>query len=150
MTAYEIPSTLPNDPEASLPPLLTPFWQLRPAAVTFGRFVKMFHEGAIVSLYEGQIRFIRPDLDASEPNAHVIEKYNVSFAQHPRIRGVTHLHCSSSPHVHKALSGRACSQRSAYSGFLPCTTRKRQHVLGQWLSRRPQSQKTTTVKVVQL
>jgi hypothetical protein len=91
MTAYEIPSTLPSDPEANLPPLLTPFWQLRPVAVTFGRLVKMFHEGAIVSLYEGQIRFIRPDLDASEPNAHVIEKYNVSFTLHPWIRGVTHL-----------------------------------------------------------
>ncbi|KAG2140787.1 hypothetical protein BD769DRAFT_1383959 [Suillus cothurnatus] len=42
----------------------------------FGRFVKIIHEGAIVSLYEGQIRFIRPNLDASEPNAYIIEKYN--------------------------------------------------------------------------
>ncbi|KAG1837283.1 hypothetical protein DFJ58DRAFT_816293 [Suillus subalutaceus] len=76
MAAYNIPSTVPNDFDANSPPLLTPFWQLRPAGVTFGCLVKMFHEGAIVSLYEGQIRFIRPDLDASEPNACVIEKYN--------------------------------------------------------------------------
>jgi hypothetical protein len=91
MTAYNIPSAVPNDFDENVPPLLTPFWQLRPAAATFGRFVKIIHEGAIVSLYEGQIRFIRPDLDASEPNAYVIEKYNVSLALHPRIRGMTHL-----------------------------------------------------------
>lgn len=42
----------------------------------------MFHEGAIVSLYEGQIRFIRPELDASEPNAHIVEKYAVSSVAH--------------------------------------------------------------------
>lgn len=76
MAAYKLPSTVPSDLDAKLPPLLTSFWQLRPAAVTFGRFVKMFHEGAIVSLYEGQIRSIQPDLDASEPNAHFIKKYN--------------------------------------------------------------------------
>ncbi|KAG1890534.1 uncharacterized protein F5891DRAFT_121619 [Suillus fuscotomentosus] len=76
MAAYNIPSNVPNNVDANLPPLLTPFWQLRPAAVTFGRFVKLFHEGAIVSLYEGQIRFIRPHLDASEPNTYAIEKYN--------------------------------------------------------------------------
>lgn len=90
MAAYNIPSNVPNNVDANLPPLLTSFWQLRPAAVTFGRFVKLFHEGAIVSLYEGQIRFIRPHLDASEPNTYAIEKYNVSFALHYRIGGVTH------------------------------------------------------------
>lgn len=83
MAAYNIPSTVPNDFDANSPLLLTPFWQLRPAGVTFGRLVKMFHEGAIVSLYEGQIRFIRPDLDASEPNAYAIETYNFG-PSHPQ------------------------------------------------------------------
>lgn len=81
IAAYNIPSDIPNDFD-STPPLLTPFWQLRPAAVTFGRFIKTFHEGPIVSFYEGQIRFIRPELDASEPNAHIIEKYAVSCITH--------------------------------------------------------------------
>ncbi|KAG1731653.1 uncharacterized protein EDB91DRAFT_1153939 [Suillus paluster] len=76
MAAYNITSTVPSGSDAN-PPLLTPFWQLRPVAVTFGRIIKMFHEGAVVSLYDGQIRFIRPDLDDSEPNAHVIEKYTL-------------------------------------------------------------------------
>jgi len=81
MAAYNVPYDVPSDSDAK-PPLLKSFWQLLPAAVTFGRFIKIFHEGAIVSLYEGEIRFIRPELDASEPNAHVIEKYNVSSVVH--------------------------------------------------------------------
>ncbi|KAG0703285.1 hypothetical protein DFH29DRAFT_448225 [Suillus ampliporus] len=87
MAAYNIPSNVPNDSDA----LLTPFWQLRPAGVTFGRIVKMVHEGAIVFLYGGKIRFIRPDLDNSESNAYVIEEYTVSSVVQLWLLGVTHL-----------------------------------------------------------
>ncbi|OAX33036.1 hypothetical protein K503DRAFT_860017 [Rhizopogon vinicolor AM-OR11-026] len=91
IAAYNVPSDIPNDSDSN--PRLLPFWQLHPAAVTFGRFITIFHEGAIVSSYEGQIRFIRPELDASEPNAHVIEKYTFK---------PSHLQCSQWPSLFAA------------------------------------------------
>ncbi|KAG0698059.1 hypothetical protein DFH29DRAFT_123154 [Suillus ampliporus] len=109
MAAYNIPSTVSNDSDAN-PPLLTPSWQLRPAAVTFGRIVKMVHEGAIVSLYDGQIRFIRPGLDDSEPNAHIIEEYTFKpprpqSSQWPCLFAAQRIFWLSSMPSHKELAG---------------------------------------------
>jgi hypothetical protein len=127
IAAYNVPSDIPNDSNLN-PPLLTAFWQLRPAAVTFGRFITMFHEGAIVSLYEGQIRFIRPELDASEPNAHIIETYAVSSVAHLWYWGVAHF-----PFKFKPLHPQSSQWPSLFTAqriFWPLTVVGQQKMAG--------------------
>lgn len=53
-------------------------WKYVPENVSFGRILRVFHESAIVTLYESKLRFIYPEIDKPEPNAKIVATYNVS------------------------------------------------------------------------
>ncbi|KAH7882281.1 hypothetical protein F5I97DRAFT_1909083 [Phlebopus sp. FC_14] len=76
MAAYDIPDT--NFIPESSPQSLSPMWIHSPSKVSFGRILQVFREASIVTLYEGKIRFIRPELDDAEPNSQITTAYNFS------------------------------------------------------------------------
>ncbi|KAF8839575.1 hypothetical protein BDN67DRAFT_969778 [Paxillus ammoniavirescens] len=73
MAAYDI-SDMTSTSE-SLPLRIRPVWKHMPTEISFGRILQMFHEGAIVTLYEGKIRFIYPEIDNAKPNSQTVAIY---------------------------------------------------------------------------
>ncbi|KAF9237789.1 hypothetical protein BU15DRAFT_62984 [Melanogaster broomeanus] len=79
MAAYDISdAALASE---SLPLRIQPVWKHLPTHISFGRILQVFHEGAIVTLYEGKIRFIYPEIDDARPNTQTTAIYNFP---HPR------------------------------------------------------------------
>ena len=84
MVAYDISDDTLTSGCQKLPTV----WKCLPEKISFGRILHVLHESAIVTLYEGKIKFVYPELDDSEPNAKTIATYNVcnclSFSRRKR------------------------------------------------------------------
>ncbi|KAG8216316.1 hypothetical protein J3R82DRAFT_6383 [Butyriboletus roseoflavus] len=75
MAAYDIPDDVLTSGCQSSPLKLQAVWKYAPENISFGRILRVFRESAIVTLYEGKIRFIYPEIDNPEPNAKTIATY---------------------------------------------------------------------------
>lgn len=77
MAAYDISDDTLTSGCQSSPLKLQTVWKYVPENISFGRILRVFHESAIVTLYEGKLRFIYPEIDNPEPNAKTISTYKV-------------------------------------------------------------------------
>lgn len=77
MAAYDISDDILTSGCQSSPLKLQTVWKYIPEDISFGRVLRVFREGAIVTLYEGKVRFIYPEIDNIEPNAKTMATYEV-------------------------------------------------------------------------
>lgn len=77
MAAYDISDDVLTSGCQSSPLKLQAVWQYIPENISFGRILRVFRENAIVTLYEGKVRFIYPEIDNPEPDAKTIATYEV-------------------------------------------------------------------------
>ena len=88
MVAYDISDGALTSGCQSSPVKPPTVWKCLPERISFGRILHVLHESAIVTLYEGKIKFVYPELDDPEPNAKTIAIYNVcnclSFSRRKR------------------------------------------------------------------
>jgi hypothetical protein len=77
MAAYDISDDALTSGCQSSPLKLLTVWKYLPEKISFGRILHVLHESAIVTLYEGKIRFVYPEIDDPEPNAKTIATYQV-------------------------------------------------------------------------
>lgn len=77
MAAYDISDNALTAGCQSSSPKLPTVWKYVPEHISFGRVLHVFHESAIVTLYEGKVRFVYPEMDNPEPNAKTLATYQV-------------------------------------------------------------------------
>lgn len=77
MAAYDISDDVLASGCKSSPLKLQRVWKYIPENISFGRILHVFHENAVVTLYEGKLRFIYPDMDNPQPDAKTIAGYQV-------------------------------------------------------------------------
>ncbi|KAH0834674.1 hypothetical protein J3R83DRAFT_10189 [Lanmaoa asiatica] len=78
MAAYDMSDDVLTSGCQSAPLKLQTVWKWVPENITFGRILRVFHESAIVTEYEGKVRFIYPEIDNPEPSAKMIATYKLS------------------------------------------------------------------------
>ena len=77
MAAYDISDDALISGSQSSPLKPPAVWKYLPEKISFGRILHILHESAVVTLYEGKIRFVYPEIDDPEPNAKTIATYQV-------------------------------------------------------------------------
>lgn len=77
MAAYDISDDALTSGCESSPLKLQTVWKYVPESISFGRILRVVNESAIVTLYQGKLRFIYPDIDDSEPDAKTLATYKV-------------------------------------------------------------------------
>lgn len=120
MAAYDISDDVLTSGCESSPLKLQTVWKYVPEDVSFGRILRVFRESAIVTLYEGKIRFIYPEIDQIEPNAKTIATYEVrDCILFPRWKGAfTDVAVLSSRPRHPIVpNARQSLPHSEYSGL---------------------------------
>lgn len=132
MAAYDISDDVLTSGCQSSPLKLHAVWKYIPKDVSFGRILRVFRESAIVTLYEGKIRFVYPEIDNSEPNAKTMATYEVcDRILFPRQKGVfTDIIVLSSRPRHRTVpNSRQYLPHSEYSGLYLFPV----HCLPQWV-----------------
>ncbi|KAF9226203.1 hypothetical protein BS17DRAFT_533077 [Gyrodon lividus] len=77
MAAYDISDAALTS--TSFPVRIQPVWKHLPTDISFGRILQVFHEDAIVTLHEGKVRFIYPEIDNARPNSQTTAIYKFSY-----------------------------------------------------------------------
>jgi len=78
MAAYDISDVVLTSGCQSSPLILHTVWKYVPENISFGRILHVFHESAIVTLYEGKVRFVYPEIDSPAGDAKTIATYQFS------------------------------------------------------------------------
>lgn len=77
MAAYDISDDTLTSGCQGAPLKLRAVWKYVPENISFGRILRVFHESAIVTMYEGKLRFIYPEIDGPKPDGKTIATYKV-------------------------------------------------------------------------
>ncbi|KAG6370894.1 hypothetical protein JVT61DRAFT_10917 [Boletus reticuloceps] len=78
MAAYDISDDTLSSGSRSLPLKLPTVWTYLPEDISFGRILHVFHESAIVTFYEGKVRFVYPEIDNLGSDGKTIATYQFS------------------------------------------------------------------------
>lgn len=118
MAAYDISDVVLTSGCQSSPLILHTVWKYVPENISFGRILHVFHESAIVTLYEGKVRFVYPEIDSPAGDAKTIATYQVCNCLLFTLEGLTDTAVHSSrPRHHIVPSIQQFSPRNEYSGL---------------------------------